>query len=87
MGVLTEKLGKYGKEIVKTQNFMKMSMNSMILFLQCDDLNIKEEGLWEAVMKWNRYQLNTENGYVLFKNAETISNDNICTEITKTWSI
>ena len=60
MDSLNQMLGKYAKEFVKTPGFMKLDLNSMKSILQCDNLLIGEEDLFEAVMKWVQHQLDAK---------------------------
>ena len=39
-------------DIVNSEGFMALNVESMRLLLQCDNLRINEEDLWDAVMKW-----------------------------------
>jgi len=43
-------------KIIKSKGFLHLNPNAMKLFLQCDDLNVTEEQLWDAVVKWADYQ-------------------------------
>ena len=45
-------IGHSAREIVKSEGFMEMGMESLRLMLQCDDLRIREDKLWDAVIKW-----------------------------------
>ena len=47
-----EWIRRNAQDIVNSNGFMEMGMESMRLLLQCDDLKIGEEDLWDAVMKW-----------------------------------
>ena len=43
-------------EILESSGFRSMSAKAMVIFLQSDGLNIKEEDLWEAVVKWAEHK-------------------------------
>ena len=48
-----KRIGRSAPEIVHSDGFMKMGTESIRLLLQCDYLQIKEEQLWDAVVKWS----------------------------------
>lgn len=51
-----KRIGRKAQEIVNSDGFMKMSVDAMSLLVQCDHLCIKEEDLWDAVLKWAENQ-------------------------------
>ena len=57
MNALQTNLGKYAKSIVETTGFKQMDLSSMKLFLQSDDISIKEKDIWQNVLKWQQYHL------------------------------
>eukprot|EP01084_Bolivina_argentea_P061344 112099_1 len=44
------------QNILKSDGFLKMNVKVMMTFLKTDPLQITEEELWEAVVKWANYQ-------------------------------
>ena len=52
--------GYYAQQIIETDGFMKMDLESMIIFLKLDCLNVAECKLYDMVLKWTTYQ--TDNG-------------------------
>lgn len=53
---IKERLGYYAKDIIKTNDFLQMGAPAMSVFLQIDQLRIKEEDLWDALLKWDSTQ-------------------------------
>ena len=53
---MQESLGYHAKEITESEAFLKMGLPAMKVFLQMDYLQIKEEELWEAVLKWAKHR-------------------------------
>ena len=53
---ITTTIGKSVKDVIKTDGFIKMSLEAMKTLLASHHLNIKEEKLWEAVLSWTEYQ-------------------------------
>eukprot|EP01083_Nonionella_stella_P076292 207839_1 len=53
--VFKNKLAKFATDIVESDAFLKMNVDSMKVFLQIDHLEIKEEALWRHVLKWSEY--------------------------------
>jgi len=56
LSAIRKSLGFYAKEIIESADFLDLSLSAMIVFLQIDHLHIKEEELWEAVLKWIDHQ-------------------------------
>ena len=54
-------IGQFAKQIVKTSQFLQLPPDGMVVFLQCDGLNIKEEQLLESTLKWVDYQASNRN--------------------------
>ena len=49
-------LGQYAEDMVKSVGFKCMGLRAMTIFLQFDELDITEERLWDAVLRWNECQ-------------------------------
>ena len=56
-----ENNGKNIIRILQSEEFYQLSVDTMQLFLQSDYLNIKEEKLWQFVVKWSEYQSKKHN--------------------------
>ena len=57
---IKERLGYHAENIIKTDGFLKMGVPAMSLFLQIDQLRIKEEDLWRALLKWAGHRAESE---------------------------
>ena len=57
---IKERLGYYAENIIKSDGFLKMGVPAMSLFLQIDQLRIKEEDLWRALLKWSDHRAESE---------------------------
>ena len=49
-------IGMHANDIIKSSEFLQLTLNAMVIFLQSGALHVKEEILWEAVQKWACYQ-------------------------------
>ena len=57
---IKERLGYHAENIIKSDGFLKMGVPAMSLFLQIDELRIKEEDLWRALLKWSGHRADSE---------------------------
>lgn len=53
---MQSRLGRNAESIVKSKGFKSMGIEAMIIFLQYDVLDITEEKLWDALLKWKDHQ-------------------------------
>ena len=50
--------GYYTQQIIQTEGFMTMNLNSMNIFLKLDCLNVSECKIYDMILKWTKYQTN-----------------------------
>eukprot|EP01084_Bolivina_argentea_P118599 210389_1 len=62
------------KNVINSAEFLKIQLNTMRIILQCEPLEIKEEYLWESVLKWAEYQ-STKNTYAVAANDDELKCD------------